>query len=355
MRADAIRIHLAIHLDRATGIVFADLRAAITTLFALPFQGGEVDALAIRQDETRLDPRGPVTGDAALIRSDEIQLLRVLDRQVDVDEARLWILRRHERRLKDRLRMAHRHRTCAASLGHHRVQLHLRRCFRRDPARRNLQTSHPRHAIQHRRAEAIIRHVREEMEAREAEAATTFRPIKGPREVLRLARLHIGKCVRIATVRSWLVALFELHRVQRRDGAEHRRHALHLRHEAHVVIPFILRGKGLHAIRHRMLARLHARVPRWVHGIECLKEAAHPVEEVFPLRADPGLHAIMNRREARAAITSRLDVQIVRRLAAVIQEHDDRIGLREVLRPVVLRIHHRKSLRIGFIDAPRQI
>ena len=219
MRADAIRIDLAIHLDRTTRIVFADLRAAITALLALPFQGGEVDGFAIRQDETRLDPRGPVTGDAALIRSDEIQLLRVLDRHVDVDEARLRILRRHERRLKDRLRIAHRHRTCAASLGHHRVQLRLRRCFRRDPARWNLQTGHPGHAIQHRRAEAVIRHVREEVEAREAESATALRPIKSPREVLRLARLHIGKCGRVSTVRTWLVALFELHRIQRRDGA----------------------------------------------------------------------------------------------------------------------------------------
>ena len=121
MRADAIRIHLAIYLDRATGIVFANLRAAITTLLALPFQGGEVDALAIRQDEPRLDPSGPIAGDRALIRSDEIQFLRVLDRHVDVEDARLWIFRRHERRLKDGLGIANGSRTRTASLSHHGV------------------------------------------------------------------------------------------------------------------------------------------------------------------------------------------------------------------------------------------
>ena len=63
----------------------------------------------------------------------------------------------------------------------------------------------------------------------------------------------------------------------------------------------------------------------------------------------------MDRRKARATITSRLDVRIVRRLAAMIQQQDDRIRLGEVLRPVVLRIHHRKRLRIGLIDPPRQI
>ena len=104
-----------------------------------------------------------------------------------------------------------------------------------------------------------------------------------------------------------------------------------------------------------MLPRLHARVPRWVHRIKRLKEAAHPIEVVFSLRADLGLHAIMNRRKARPAITSRLDVRIVRRTTAVIQQHDDRIRLREILRPVVFRIHHRKSLRIGLIDPPSQI
>ena len=173
--------------------------------------------------------------------------------------------------------------------------------------------------------------------------------------MLRLARLYIGECVRVATVRTRLVAFFELHRVQRRDGAEHRRHALHLRHEAHVVIPFIFRREGLHAVRHRMLARLHARLPGRVHRVKRLEEAAHPVEVVLALRADLGLHAIMNRREARAAIAGRLDFRIVRRPTAVVEQHDDRIRFSEVLRPVAVRIHHGKGLRIGFIDAPRQI
>ena len=102
-----------------------------------------------------------------------------------------------------------------------------------------------------------------------------------------------------------------------------------------------------------MLARLHAGIPGRVHRVKRLKEAAHPVEIVFPLRANPGLHPIMNRREARPAITGRLDVRIIRRLTAVIQEHDDRIRLRQILRPIVLWIHHCKGLRIRLIDPPR--
>ena len=78
---------------------------------------------------------------------------------------------------------------------------------------RNLEPRGPGHTVQHRCSEAVIRHVCEEVKSREAKAATAFRTIKGPREMLWLAHLHISQHVGVATVRTWLVAFFELHRV----------------------------------------------------------------------------------------------------------------------------------------------
>ena len=63
----------------------------------------------------------------------------------------------------------------------------------------------------------------------------------------------------------------------------------------------------------------------------------------------------MYRHESGTTGGGSLDVGVQRRAGAVVQPHDDRIGICQIRRPLVVRVNNRVRIWINGIDAPCQV
>ena len=229
-------------------------------------------------------------------------------------------------------------------------QVVFRRRLGRDAARGDFEPGGPGGGVEEQGAEAVVLQIRVIVVAGEAEAAAAVGANVGPGDMLCLAGLHLIQDGVIPVMRFGFFAIpaasdgFHIG-----QGRQHRRDPLHVLNEAHVIVPLVVDLERLDAARGFMLGNfLDLGGPVGVDRPERLEIASHPFEVGVALHALVDFDAVVDGHEAGLVfLDGVLDGRVGRRLAAVVQENDDGVGMREVLRPARVGIDDGVGVGIG--------
>jgi hypothetical protein len=152
------------------------------------------------------------------------------------------------------------------------------------------------------------------------------------------------------TTRAW----FLLSGILRRDIGKNRRYAFHVADEPHVIVPFVTDAKRFDAASHRMLGELRELwCPPRINRPKRLEVAAHPLFVVVALLTLVDFNAVVNRHESRAATHRCENLRILGSSCAMIQSNHDRVGVREIRRPILARMDDRVDVWINLVQGSR--